>query len=293
MATVRSTRLAADLLPIGARTVQQLSGLDASFLYLETPNAPMHVGGFAIYDPSDRSRRQTLASGESCATSSSRLHLARAFRQKAGQRAVQPRSPLLGRGRELRPRVSRPAHRAAAAGRLAPALHPGGAPPFARARPQPAAVGALRDRGARRRRGPAERKLRDPLQDPPRRDRRRDRRGDHRRAARPRARAGRVRRRRGAVEARARSRPVGAARASDLDNATASPSASALALRTMPAFASYSDARGGCARSGCTERPGAAHALQRHGHPAPRRRGPLLRSRRDPRASRAPSRARR
>ena len=32
--------------------MQQLSGLDASFLYLETPTAPMHVGGFAIYDPS-------------------------------------------------------------------------------------------------------------------------------------------------------------------------------------------------------------------------------------------------
>ena len=32
--------------------VQQLSGLDASFLYLETPSTPMHVGGLQIYDPS-------------------------------------------------------------------------------------------------------------------------------------------------------------------------------------------------------------------------------------------------
>lgn len=32
--------------------VQQLSGLDASFLYLETPNSPMHIGGLTIYDPS-------------------------------------------------------------------------------------------------------------------------------------------------------------------------------------------------------------------------------------------------
>lgn len=32
--------------------VQQLSGLDASFLYLETQNSPMHIGGLAIYDPS-------------------------------------------------------------------------------------------------------------------------------------------------------------------------------------------------------------------------------------------------
>lgn len=32
--------------------MEQLSGLDASFLYLETPATPMHVGGLQIYDPS-------------------------------------------------------------------------------------------------------------------------------------------------------------------------------------------------------------------------------------------------
>ena len=32
--------------------MKQLTALDASFLYLETPNTPMHVGGLAIYDPS-------------------------------------------------------------------------------------------------------------------------------------------------------------------------------------------------------------------------------------------------
>ncbi len=32
--------------------MQQLTGLDASFLYLETANAPMHISGLAIYDPS-------------------------------------------------------------------------------------------------------------------------------------------------------------------------------------------------------------------------------------------------
>jgi len=32
--------------------MQQLTGLDASFLYLETANSPMHIGGLAIYDPS-------------------------------------------------------------------------------------------------------------------------------------------------------------------------------------------------------------------------------------------------
>ncbi|MEH6582548.1 MAG: wax ester/triacylglycerol synthase family O-acyltransferase [Halioglobus sp.] len=32
--------------------MQQLTGMDASFLYLETPNAPMHISGLAIYDQS-------------------------------------------------------------------------------------------------------------------------------------------------------------------------------------------------------------------------------------------------
>lgn len=32
--------------------MQQLTGLDASFLYLETANSPMHIGGISIYDPS-------------------------------------------------------------------------------------------------------------------------------------------------------------------------------------------------------------------------------------------------
>jgi WS/DGAT/MGAT family acyltransferase len=32
--------------------MQQLSGLDASFLYLETANSPMHIASLSIYDPS-------------------------------------------------------------------------------------------------------------------------------------------------------------------------------------------------------------------------------------------------
>ncbi|TSB01351.1 WS/DGAT/MGAT family O-acyltransferase [Sphingorhabdus contaminans] len=32
--------------------MEQLSGQDASFVYLDTPNTPMHIGSVAIYDPS-------------------------------------------------------------------------------------------------------------------------------------------------------------------------------------------------------------------------------------------------
>jgi diacylglycerol O-acyltransferase len=32
--------------------MHQLTGMDASFLYMETPNSPMHISGLAIYDPS-------------------------------------------------------------------------------------------------------------------------------------------------------------------------------------------------------------------------------------------------
>jgi diacylglycerol O-acyltransferase / wax synthase len=61
--------------------VQQLSGLDAAFLYFESGNAPTHIGSFAIYD-------QSTATGGSVTFKDilsnirSRLHLAKCFRQK-------------------------------------------------------------------------------------------------------------------------------------------------------------------------------------------------------------------
>ena len=61
--------------------MQQLSGLDASFLYLETGNMPMHIGSLAIYD-------QSTAPGGAVAFKDilrffeKRLHKARAFRQR-------------------------------------------------------------------------------------------------------------------------------------------------------------------------------------------------------------------
>jgi len=60
--------------------MEQLSGLDSSFLYLETGNMPMHIGGLAIYD-------QSTAPGGAVTFKDilrffdKRLHKARAFRQ--------------------------------------------------------------------------------------------------------------------------------------------------------------------------------------------------------------------
>ena len=61
--------------------MQQLSGLDASFLYLETGTSPMHIGGLSIYD-------QSTAPGGHVTFKDilqffeRRLHKARAFRQR-------------------------------------------------------------------------------------------------------------------------------------------------------------------------------------------------------------------
>ncbi len=61
--------------------MEQLSGLDASFLYLETKNAPLHIGSFAIYDQSTAPKGKVSFKGI-LANVESRLHLARCFRQK-------------------------------------------------------------------------------------------------------------------------------------------------------------------------------------------------------------------
>ena len=61
--------------------MQQLSGLDASFLYLETPNTPMHIGSLCIYD-------QSTAPGghvrfkDILAFYEERLHRTKVFRQR-------------------------------------------------------------------------------------------------------------------------------------------------------------------------------------------------------------------
>lgn len=61
--------------------MQQLSGMDASFVYLETPNTPMHIGSVAIYDPSTASGGKVRFK-DILRHIEARLHLARPFRQK-------------------------------------------------------------------------------------------------------------------------------------------------------------------------------------------------------------------
>jgi diacylglycerol O-acyltransferase len=61
--------------------MEQLSGMDSAFLYLESAKTPMHIGGIAIYDPS------TAPNGfvrfkDILAFIEERLHLAKSFRRK-------------------------------------------------------------------------------------------------------------------------------------------------------------------------------------------------------------------
>ena len=61
--------------------MQQLTGMDASFLYAETPRAHMAGGGIAIYDPSTAPGGQVSFKGI-LDHIDKRLHEARVFRQR-------------------------------------------------------------------------------------------------------------------------------------------------------------------------------------------------------------------
>ncbi|SDX36410.1 WS/DGAT/MGAT family O-acyltransferase [Marinobacter mobilis] len=60
--------------------MRQLSELDASFLYLESDTAPMHIGGVYLFDARDRD--EPLAFSTFVAYLRSRLHVVPLFRQK-------------------------------------------------------------------------------------------------------------------------------------------------------------------------------------------------------------------
>lgn len=61
--------------------MEQLSGLDSAFLYLETPRTPMHIGSIAIYDPST-APNSFVRFKDILGFIESRLHLAKSFRRK-------------------------------------------------------------------------------------------------------------------------------------------------------------------------------------------------------------------
>ncbi len=61
--------------------MQQLSGLDAVFLYLESANMPMHIGSLAIYDPATAPGGH-VGFKDILNYFAQRLHKARAFRQR-------------------------------------------------------------------------------------------------------------------------------------------------------------------------------------------------------------------
>ena len=61
--------------------MQQLTAEDASFLYLETPNAPMSGGYLNMYDPSTAPGGRVTFKGILAALEA-RLHLAPSFRQR-------------------------------------------------------------------------------------------------------------------------------------------------------------------------------------------------------------------
>jgi WS/DGAT/MGAT family acyltransferase len=60
--------------------MRQLSELDASFLYLESESAPMHIGGIYLFDARDR--KEPLAFSTFVAYLRSRLHVVPLFRQR-------------------------------------------------------------------------------------------------------------------------------------------------------------------------------------------------------------------
>ncbi len=75
--------------------MKRLTGLDAGFLWMETPTSAMHVSGLAIYDPSD-----LVASGGTFGIENvremvrSRLHVAPPFRQRLVDVPLQLHFPL-------------------------------------------------------------------------------------------------------------------------------------------------------------------------------------------------------
>ncbi|HSD55407.1 MAG TPA: wax ester/triacylglycerol synthase family O-acyltransferase [Burkholderiales bacterium] len=72
--------------------MKPLSGLDATFLYLEAPETPMHVGSLHLYDPPPGRRIDFLARARRHIRS--RLHLAPVFRRRLATLPLELASPM-------------------------------------------------------------------------------------------------------------------------------------------------------------------------------------------------------
>ena len=126
--------------------MERLSGLDASFLYLETPTLHMHVAMTLVFDPSTVPGGLLLREDQG-----GHRHphpLRPGVPAPAGRGAVPAGPPGLGGRPRLRHRLPRAAGRAPRAGRAARAGRPGRRHRRPPARPFEAAVGDLDRRGA-------------------------------------------------------------------------------------------------------------------------------------------------
>jgi hypothetical protein len=83
---------------------KKLSSMDASFLYLETPEMPMHVGSMAIFRLPENYNGNFFEDFK--AMIASRLHIAPILKAASGKGAARHRSSVLGRGRPVRHRPS-------------------------------------------------------------------------------------------------------------------------------------------------------------------------------------------
>ena len=129
--------------------MKRLTGLDATFLYLETPTSHMHVAGLSIFDPADGDGRLVVRAGQG--------GLRRAAAPGAAVPPAARRGALSGSTTRCGSRTPTSTSTSTSATSRCP---PPGGPTAARrarrppvthpARPQPPAVGGLGDRGPAR-----------------------------------------------------------------------------------------------------------------------------------------------
>jgi WS/DGAT/MGAT family acyltransferase len=74
--------------------MQRLTGMDASFLYLETPTAHMHVAGAYVYDPSTAPEGSDWGAARVREEIARRLHLVQPYRRRLKEVPFQLHHPL-------------------------------------------------------------------------------------------------------------------------------------------------------------------------------------------------------